>query len=647
LGIQDEAFECTTMEECRAAVDSVARVIRNGRLDSDVFEVNSFALEPEANKAEREFYDVMTEAGMKRYITPKSARHIDSLPDSTQWHEARRKAWAALETLPRSRWVRRLKGDVLMPLVETYKYKRDAATGGFDARSARKARMAGDGPRHRKLVEAAGLPVDNSPSSASTLDDCSIKMIGGATAVEDRRMRKADIPNAYTLGKRRRPPVRLQSPYKLQRFDEDGHELVLELGDPLWGEMAAGYEWAVTRDEILEEIGWERGEGTPSLWWIRTPEGVSNLGVVVDDLLFAIQDPHQQGFSASCVSSRTIAALESRLGVKIPYEDEPSSFAGYGIARDRSRRALTLHMRPKIVEMARAYLPELFDENGDERAGNPWKLLSLPSGTKLANLASGMRLVSVDEKLSPEQKDIPAKVGDLKWIERVTPHCTKLNHSLSCVAARAPPEAPTVAKATVLTAYQARSVGLTFGGGGIHSNARLSGTMFADFRLADGAPLQLESTADSTWDAPINVYGVLLTCFGASVVHRSKKIQSAESYGSSTGTEGSASQKCLEDVMSTQAISTALGCPIVGPTFMGTDNKANLLIATETGTASRSKHALRRYLVLQQAIRDGHVTMGHIPDEENPSDFLTKFINAKKFAASIEYCTNSRNAVSF
>jgi hypothetical protein len=80
---------------------------------------------------------------------------------------------------------------------------------------------------------------------------------------------------------------------------------------------------------------------------------------------------------------------------------------------------------------------------------------------------------------------------------------------------------------------------------------------------------------------------------------------------------------------------------------MGTDNKANLLIATETGTASRSKHALRRYLVLQQAIRDGHVTMGHIPDEENPSDFLTKFINAKKFAASIEYCTNSRNAVSF
>jgi hypothetical protein len=171
--------------------------------------------------------------------------------------------------------------------------------------------------------------------------------------------------------------------------------------------------------------------------------------------------------------------------------------------------------------------------------------------------------------------------------------------------------------------------------------------MIANFRMADGAPLELEATADSTWDVPICKYGVNLTCFGAAVVLRCKKLHSAESYGSSSGTEGTASQKCLEDVQSTQAIATTLGCPPVGPTFIGTDNRANLLIATGAGQSSRMKHALRRYMVLQQAIRDGHVSMGHIPDEENPSDFLTKYLHAKKFAASIEYCTNARNVVSF
>jgi hypothetical protein len=362
--------------------------------------------------------------------------------------------------------------------------------------------------------------------------------------------------------------------------------------------------------------------------------------------LFSVQDPNAEGFTAACVSSKTIAALEKRFGVSIPFENEPTSFAGYGIARDRGRRAITLHMRPKILEMARRYLPELFDAEGNEREGDPWKLLSLPSGTKLFKMAAAMRLESPESKLSKEQRELPQTVGDLKWTERVTPRTAKINHSLSCVAARSPKEGPIVAKAAVLGTYQDRSVGITFGGGGIHSRPRLSGSMYADFKLEDGAPMQLENVNDATWDIP-SVYGVSITCFGAAVVLRTKKIHSAESISSSTGTEGTASQKGLEDVFTCQAISQALGIPVVGPTFMGTDNKANLLIASETGMPSRSKHALRRYLVLQQAVRDGHVSLGHVRDEENPADFLTKFVSGRKLEASLEFATNSRNVVSF
>ena len=37
--------------------------------------------------------------------------------------------------------------------------------------------------------------------------------------------------------------------------------------------------------------------------------------------------------------------------------------------------------------------------------------------------------------------------------------------------------------------------------------------------------------------------------------------------------------------------------------------------------------------------------MRHVSDTENPADFLTKWLELNKFEASLEYITNSRNAV--
>ena len=39
------------------------------------------------------------------------------------------------------------------------------------------------------------------------------------------------------------------------------------------------------------------------------------------------------------------------------------------------------------------------------------------------------------------------------------------------------------------------------------------------------------------------------------------------------------------------------------------------------------------------------VTLEHVKDVNNPADFLTKWLGAKKFKQSLAYATNSRNAV--
>ena len=61
------------------------------------------------------------------------------------------------------------------------------------------------------------------------------------------------------------------------------------------------------------------------------------------------------------------------------------------------------------------------------------------------------------------------------------------------------------------------------------------------------------------------------------------------------------------------------------------------------GAAARSRHLLRRYYVLRARIENGVCGVVHVPDAENPSDFLTKWTTKAKVAASIKY-TSGRSA---
>ena len=54
-------------------------------------------------------------------------------------------------------------------------------------------------------------------------------------------------------------------------------------------------------------------------------------------------------------------------------------------------------------------------------------------------------------------------------------------------------------------------------------------------------------------------------------------------------------------------------------------------------SATRSRYFLIRSACLHQRIADGGVSVVHVPDPENPSDYLTKFIGAEKTASSIAY----------
>ena len=60
--------------------------------------------------------------------------------------------------------------------------------------------------------------------------------------------------------------------------------------------------------------------------------------------------------------------------------------------------------------------------------------------------------------------------------------------------------------------------------------------------------------------------------------------------------EAIATGMCGELVSYAREILRAFGIPQRGPTFIGSDNKANALIASGITLPSRSRHCLRRYL---------------------------------------------------
>ena len=60
---------------------------------------------------------------------------------------------------------------------------------------------------------------------------------------------------------------------------------------------------------------------------------------------------------------------------------------------------------------------------------------------------------------------------------------------------------------------------------------------------------------------------------------------------------------------------------------------------------TRLRHCLRRYMTFLQRVHAGECEIGHVRDEANPADFMTKFVPKAKFEASHEFATNAKNVV--
>mmetsp|Transcript_19180 Transcript_19180/g.39137 ORF Transcript_19180/g.39137 Transcript_19180/m.39137 type:complete len:261 (+) Transcript_19180:882-1664(+) len=152
--------------------------------------------------------------------------------------------------------------------------------------------------------------------------------------------------------------------------------------------------------------------------------------------------------------------------------------------------------------------------------------------------------------------------------------------------------------------------------------------------MTAGAPAELEVTADASNVIPA-IYAILITLAGATVLHQTKKIGVA--VGSTHDGENVATVKASKHTVYARIVKKALGAAEQAPTRILTDNLSNQRVAANAQSASASRFFLVISTWLHQRIIDGEITVLHVPDPQNPSDFLTKFINMKKTEESIRY----------
>ena len=203
---------------------------------------------------------------------------------------------------------------------------------------------------------------------------------------------------------------------------------------------------------------------------------------------------------------------------------------------------------------------------------------------------------------------------------------------------------PQWAAAGPITHRERPATAHSYGGDGVDcGNPRLAAHFHAELDLTETSQPDLEAHADTTWNGDPDAYAVLIMRNRGAVAHGVWRMtlvcdasQLAEAVGSS---------KAAEKLTFFREMERGVGAVADVPAVLTTDSSSNWQVATRHASASRSRHALRRWRTLTQRILEGDLKLVHIDGASMPADFMTKKTDQKKVDYSVNFASNARNAV--
>ena len=242
-------------------------------------------------------------------------------------------------------------------------------------------------------------------------------------------------------------------------------------------------------------------------------------------------------------------------------------------------------------------------------------------------------------KMTKHGKFTQVLTGCLRYFMRVSAgELNVLTHRASCVQACAPPETVIVCMAGMIMAYESRFRGITYSAREPEVSTFETSGSAPDVSFATGFPRDsgLHVVGDCTW-GDRNVYGMLFMMNHGAIAADTKKMGPVDS---SAEGEGITTSKCAELTVFIREAARGMGVLDDKPTIIRSDNASSVRVANDPKAAGRLRHAMRRYAVLQEHVKQGTVKVEFIRDANNAADFLTKWVPAAKLKASIAYTSN-------
>ena len=139
----------------------------------------------------------------------------------------------------------------------------------------------------------------------------------------------------------------------------------------------------------------------------------------------------------------------------------------------------------------------------------------------------------------------------------------------------------------------------------------------------------LEAYCDSDWCVSHSTSGWCILYCGAVVAYGSKRQHSIAL--SSTEAEIMSASLCAAEIVYHRGLLRELGADVSKPTVLRIDNRGALELAKDARSCQRSRHIERRYLKIREWVASGEITVEYVPTADNPSDLLTKALDAPTF----------------
>ncbi len=490
-------------------------------------------------------------------------------PEADAWRAAMDREYRTLEDMGTWSIVGELpRGEVAIGSKWVLKKKEDGA-----GKTQHKARLVVQGCSQRRREGAA---TNYAPVAGLN----TMKLMFAIAASEGWQLHHIDFTSAYINGTLDNP-VYMRCPKGYE--DRHGMTVFYKLRRTLYGLRESGKAWNQALDRRLRELGLERSEVDPCVYWFKARNLRGYVAIFVDDSV--VTGPDEIIEETKDVVRRAFTSKDLGMATRI-----------LGIQLGRGARN-------EVVIDQKHYINDILVEYGMED--------SRPVVTPIDPRASFDDRTT--DKGKGEYGQYRSAIGSLLYLSQATRPDIAFAVSKMGRFVEKPAEEHWKAVKRIFRYLRGTSAqGLVIGPG----KGKLEAYVDADHAGDD--------------DDRKSQTGYCLKLTGAPVIWRS--VKQGCTAASSMESEYVALAECVKEVLWCRALLADMGLEelVGGATVIRCDSQSAIVFAGDRITKTRSKHIDVRYHITREAVEMGRIKLQYVPTQENIADVLTKGLHGPK-----------------